>query len=84
VLTDLVEECVEQFILPNHIAGNHSRLPIPSLVPIKGARSNATIACCFHHQVAQLEALEERSQAEEARWEKEKARLEAALRRARG
>ena len=32
---------------------------------------------------AQLEALEERSQAEEARWEKEKARLEAALRRAR-
>ena len=33
---------------------------------------------------AQLEALEERSQAEEARWEKEKARLEAALRQARG
>ena len=33
---------------------------------------------------AQLEALEERSQAEEARWEKEKGRLEAALRRARG
>jgi len=33
---------------------------------------------------AQLEALEERSQAEEVRWEKEKARLEAALRRARG
>jgi hypothetical protein len=33
---------------------------------------------------AQLEALEERSQAEGARWEKEKARLEAALRRARG
>lgn len=32
----------------------------------------------------QLEALEERSQAEGARWEKEKARLEAALRRARG
>jgi hypothetical protein len=32
----------------------------------------------------QLEALEERSQAEEVRWEKEKARLEAALRRARG
>jgi hypothetical protein len=33
---------------------------------------------------AQLDALEKRSQAEEARWEKEKARLEAALRRARG
>jgi type IV secretory pathway VirB10-like protein len=33
---------------------------------------------------AQLDALEERSQAEGARWEKEKARLEAALRRARG
>ena len=33
---------------------------------------------------AQLEALEERSQAEEVRWEKEKARLEGALRRARG
>jgi hypothetical protein len=33
---------------------------------------------------AQLEALEEKSQAEEARWEREKARLEAALRRARG
>ena len=32
----------------------------------------------------QIEALEERSQAEGARWEKEKARLEAALRRARG
>jgi hypothetical protein len=33
---------------------------------------------------AQLEALEERSQTEETRWEKEKARLEAALRGARG
>jgi len=33
---------------------------------------------------AQLEALEERSQAEEARWETERTRLEAALRRARG
>jgi hypothetical protein len=33
---------------------------------------------------AQLDALEKRSQAEEARWEKEKARLEAALKRARG
>jgi len=33
---------------------------------------------------AQLEALEERSQAEGAGWEKERARLEAALRRARG
>jgi len=33
---------------------------------------------------AQLEALEERSQAEGARWEKERAGLEAALRRARG
>jgi hypothetical protein len=33
---------------------------------------------------AQLEVLEESSRAEEARWEKEKARLEAALRRARG
>jgi hypothetical protein len=32
---------------------------------------------------AQIEALEERSQAEEAHWEKEKARLEAALKRAR-
>ena len=33
---------------------------------------------------AQIEALEERSRAEIAHWEKEKARLEAALRRARG
>jgi hypothetical protein len=33
---------------------------------------------------AQIEALEEKSQAEAARWEKEKARLEAALRLARG
>jgi hypothetical protein len=33
---------------------------------------------------SQLEALEERSRAEEARWKKEKAKLEAALRRARG
>ncbi|SFM50873.1 hypothetical protein SAMN05216573_102184 [Bradyrhizobium sp. Rc3b] len=33
---------------------------------------------------AELEAIEKRSQAEEARWDKEKARLEAALRRARG
>ncbi|HJU03848.1 MAG TPA: hypothetical protein VJ692_01760 [Nitrospiraceae bacterium] len=33
---------------------------------------------------AQLEAIEDRSRAEEVRWEKEKARLEAALRRARG
>ena len=33
---------------------------------------------------AQLEVIEERSQAEEVRWEKEKARLEGALRRARG
>jgi hypothetical protein len=33
---------------------------------------------------AELEALEERSQAEEARWDKEKGRLDAALRRARG
>src|SRR5215831_2989358 len=33
---------------------------------------------------AQLEVIEKRSQAEEVRWEKEKARLEAALRRARG
>jgi hypothetical protein len=33
---------------------------------------------------AELEAIEERSQAEGTRWEKEKARLEAALRRARG
>ena len=33
---------------------------------------------------AQLQALEERAQAEEARWEKEQARLEAALRQARG
>ncbi|WP_050418899.1 hypothetical protein [Bradyrhizobium tropiciagri] len=32
----------------------------------------------------QLERLEERAQAEEARWEKERVRLEAALRRARG
>jgi flagellar motility protein MotE (MotC chaperone) len=32
---------------------------------------------------AQIEALEERSRAEIAHWEKEKARLEAALRRAR-
>ncbi|WP_312010439.1 cell envelope biogenesis protein TolA [Bradyrhizobium neotropicale] len=33
---------------------------------------------------AELELIEEKVQAEEARWEKEKARLEAALRRARG
>jgi hypothetical protein len=33
---------------------------------------------------ADVEALEKRSQTEEARWDKEKARLEAALRRARG
>ena len=33
---------------------------------------------------AEVEALEKRSQAEENRWDKEKARLEAALRRARG
>jgi hypothetical protein len=33
---------------------------------------------------AEVEALEKRSQAEETRWDKEKARLEAALRRARG
>jgi hypothetical protein len=32
---------------------------------------------------AEVEALEKRSQAEEARWGKEKGRLEAALRRAR-
>lgn len=33
---------------------------------------------------AEVEALEKRSRAEETRWDKEKARLEAALRRARG
>jgi phage/plasmid-associated DNA primase len=33
---------------------------------------------------ADIQALEERSKAEEARWENEKTRLEAALRRARG
>src|SRR5947199_247149 len=33
---------------------------------------------------AEVEALEKRSRAEEARWDKEKERLEAALRRARG
>ena len=33
---------------------------------------------------AEVEALEKRSQSEETRWDKEKARLEAALRRARG
>jgi flagellar motility protein MotE (MotC chaperone) len=33
---------------------------------------------------AEIEALEKRSQAENARWEKEKEQLEAALRRARG
>jgi hypothetical protein len=33
---------------------------------------------------AKLEALEERSRAEEARWEKERSKLEALLRRARG
>jgi hypothetical protein len=33
---------------------------------------------------AEVEALEKRSQAEETRWDKEKGRLEAALRRARG
>ena len=33
---------------------------------------------------AEVEALEKRSQAEQARWDKEKQRLEAALRHARG
>ncbi|MGY3591428.1 Skp family chaperone for outer membrane proteins [Bradyrhizobium sp. USDA 4341] len=33
---------------------------------------------------AEVEALEKRSQAENARWDKEKERLEATLRRARG
>jgi hypothetical protein len=33
---------------------------------------------------AELLAIEERAQAEEARWRKEKSRLEVALRRARG
>ena len=33
---------------------------------------------------AEVEALEKRSQAEKARWDKEKERLQAALRRARG
>jgi hypothetical protein len=33
---------------------------------------------------AEVEALEKRLQAEEARWDKDKERLEAALRRARG
>ena len=33
---------------------------------------------------AEVEALEKRSQTEKARWDKEKERLEAALRRARG
>ena len=33
---------------------------------------------------AEVEALEKRSQTEEVRWDKEKERLEAALRRARG
>ena len=33
---------------------------------------------------AEVEALEKRLQTEEARWDKEKERLEAALRRARG
>jgi hypothetical protein len=38
-----------------------------------------------HEKIASdIQALEERSQAEVARWEKEKARLETALRRARG
>ena len=53
------------------------------------AQSALDVARRKHEKIAsdiqvQLEALEERSQAEEARWEKEKARLEAALRRARG
>ena len=33
---------------------------------------------------AEVEALEKRSQTEEARWDKEKARLKAALQRVRG
>jgi hypothetical protein len=33
---------------------------------------------------AEVEAIEKRSQAEKARWDKEKERFEAALRRARG
>jgi hypothetical protein len=56
---------------------------------VEKAQSALNVARREHEKIAsdiqaELKALEERSQAEGARWEKEKARLEAALRRARG
>ena len=56
---------------------------------VDNAQSALDAARREHEKIAskiqsQLEALEEKSQAEGARWEKEKARLEVALRRARG
>jgi hypothetical protein len=56
---------------------------------VEKAQSALNVARREHEKIAsdiqaELEALEQRSQAEGARWEKEKARLEAALRRARG
>jgi hypothetical protein len=47
----------------------------------KAQREHAKRAAALQ---AELEALEKRSQAEDARWDKEKEQLEAALRRARG
>jgi hypothetical protein len=47
----------------------------------KAERQHAETAAAIE---SELEALKERSQAEDARWKKEKERLEAALRRARG
>jgi len=47
----------------------------------RAEREHAERAKVIH---AEVKALEKRSQAEDARWDKEKERLEAALRRARG
>ena len=56
---------------------------------IDKAQSSLDAARRKHEEIAadiqsQIESLQEKSQAEDARWEKEKSRLEAALRRAQG
>ena len=56
---------------------------------IDKAQSSLDAARRKHEEIAadiqaQIEALQKKSQAEDARWEKEKSRLEAALRRAQG
>jgi hypothetical protein len=74
----------EQAELPTNLAGNKERERRQKAV--EKAQSALDAARREHEKNASdIQAqLEERSQAEEARWEKEKARLEAALRRARG